>query len=143
MTADFLSLQDVGHSFSGASDSELVVAVRQCIARQPRASAGLNQLAQILGVTPRQLSVAFQRSLGVSVAVYARSERMRIAQRMLLQTSHPIQDIAINLGFSGAATFSSAFRQFTGMTPRDFRNNPPEHLALTTNTDLRWGEGPV
>lgn|SRR5690554_2239072 len=143
MTADLLPLQDVERSFRGTSDSELVVAVRQRIARQPGAPAGLNQLAATLGVAPSRLSAAFQRSLGISVAVYARNERMRIAQRMLLQTSYPIQDIAIIMGFSGAANFSSAFRQFTGTTPRDFRNNPPEYLALTTNTDIRWGQGPV
>lgn len=138
-----MTLEEVGLISSKASDSELVAAVRRYMARQPGPYAGLNHLAESLGVSPRKLTGAFQRSLGISVVVYVRSERMRIAQRMLLQTSQTVQDIAFELGFSGAANFSSAFREFTGMTPTDFRNSPPVHLSLTTNTDIKWGRGPV
>lgn len=143
MMADLMTLKKVGYNLNKASDSELVVAVRQHLAQRPGGPLTLNHLAESLDVSPRQLTVAFQRSLGISVAVYVRNERMRIAQRMLLQTSYPVRDIATELGFSGAANFSSAFREFTGMTPSDFCNNPPQHLALTTNTDIKWGQGPV
>ena len=138
-----MTLEEIGHSSNKASDSELVLAVRRHMARQPGPPTGLSHLAESLGVSPRTLTGAFQRSLGISVATYVRNERMRIAQRMLLQTSQTVQDIAIQLGFSGAANFASAFREFTAMTPTEFRNNPPEDLALTTNTDIKWGQGPV
>lgn len=143
---------DAAHDFSRdnekrdlrkASDSELIVAVRQYMARRPGVRVGLKQLADSLGIAPRLLTMAFQRSLGISVAVYVRHERMRLAQRILLQSSRPIQDIATELGFSGAANFASAFREFSGMTPSEFRKSPPDHLALTTNTDMPWGQGPV
>lgn len=138
-----MTLEEVGHNSNKASDSELVVAVRRHMARHPGPPTGLNHLAESLGVSPRKLTGAFQRSLGISVAAYVRSERMRIAQRMLLQTSQTVQDIACELGFSGPANFASAFREFSGMTPTEFRNKSPEHLALTTNADIKWGQGPV
>lgn len=132
-----------GQDFRRATDSELIMAVRQRMAEHPAAALVLNQLAESMGITVRQLSAAFERNLGVSVAVYIRTERLRTAQRLLLQTSKPIQSIARELGFSGPANFSSFFREFTGLTPSDFRKNPPEHLVLTTSGDVKWGQGPV
>lgn len=132
-------LEKVENNPGSTNDSELVWAVRQRLAREPGAHVTVKQLAEELGVTQRQLSAAFGRSLGVSVAVYLRRERMYIAERLLLQTSMPIQDISEELGFSCPANFSSSFRAHSGMPPSEFRNSPPDHLAFTTIRDIKWG----
>lgn len=137
-----MSLRESAADFSRASDSELIGAVRRRIARDPGVSPLLKHMAGDLGVTPRRLSRAFQKNLGVSLAVYARQERVRIAQRLLLQTSMPVQDIADQLGFSCSANFATAFRDVVGMSPSEYRRNPVAHRDLTTS-DVKWGQGPV
>lgn len=124
-------------------DRALVAAVRQHMVDHSGVPLTVEQYAKKLDVTVRQLSAAFQRSMGVSVAMYVRGERIRIAQRLLLQTSQPIQEISAELGFSNSANFSSAFREFTGMTPSQFRKTAPLDQMLITSSDIKWGQGPV
>lgn len=125
-----------------ASDAELVAAVRRCVAEQAGAFSIIGQIASHFSVTPHRLTAAFRNQLGITPAVYLRQERMRVAQRLLLQTSMPIQDIALALGFSCAANFSSSFRAVAGMSPSEYRRNPQALRDLTTS-DVKWGQGPV
>lgn len=134
-----MSLKELTSDSRSASDSSLITAVRQRIVQEPGASVVLKHIARDLGVTPHRLSMAFQNNLGVSLAVFVRQERLRAAQRLLLQTSKPIQDIAEELGFSCSANFSSAFRERVGMSPSEYRRDPGAHRDLT-NTDVKWGQ---
>lgn len=120
-------------------DQALIAAVRRHLFCPSGAPLSLPRLAETLDVSVQQLSTAFQRCFGMSVAVYARGERIRIAQRLLLQTSQPVQAISMQLGFSSQASFSNAFREGTGQTPSEFRKAAPIAPLLTTGIDLKWG----
>lgn len=124
-------------------DHALIAAARERLFGPCGRALPQYQLAQVLGVTARQLSGAFRRTLGISMSDFVRAERVRIAQRLLLQTSVPVHSIAAQLGFSSPANFSSAFRQHTGMTPSQFRKTSPLSDLLTSESNIRWGEGPV
>jgi len=125
---------------SWARETQLITAVRQRVARHPGALHTQQRLAAELGVSSSILNAAFKRRLGISIAVYVRSERLRIAKRLLLQTSMSIQDIARELGFSGPANFSTSFRQHVGVSPTEFRNGPPALRDLMTTDPVKWGE---
>ena len=49
--------------------------------------------------------------------------RMRIEQAMqlLTETDLPIGDVAEKAGFSNSRYFSTSFKQFTTLTPREYR----------------------
>lgn len=137
-----MSIQNGATARGCASDTELVTAVRRRIAQNPGAFVTLKQIAHAFKVKPKRLTMAFQNILGLSVAQYVRRERLQAAQRLLLQTSRPIRDIAEELGFSCSANFASAFRMSVGMSPSEYRRDPHAHRDLTTR-DVKWGEGPV
>lgn len=59
--------------------------------------------------------------LGCGLAEYIRKQRVRTAQRMLLQTDMPVADIAFAVGFSDYNHFSRVFKSICGMSARDFR----------------------
>lgn len=137
-----MSLKPGATDLSRASDSDLIIAVRRRLADEPGASSVVKDIADDLGVTPRRLDRAFRNNLGVSLAAYARRERLRVAQRLLLQTSRPIQNIADELGFSCSANFATVFRDVVGVSPSEYRRDPAAHRDLTTS-DVKWGQGPV
>jgi AraC-like DNA-binding protein len=45
----------------------------------------------------------------------------KLARQMLASTQMPVGDVALELGYSGPSAFNRAFRQMTGVTPRDYR----------------------
>lgn len=59
--------------------------------------------------------------LGCGIAQYIRNQRVRAAQRMLLQTDLSIADIAFAVGFSDYNHFSRVFKSICGMSAREFR----------------------
>lgn len=85
----------------------------------------LERAADALGVPARRLSRAVRHTAGMSFGEFVRTERMRVARRLLLQTSRPIRDIGRQLGFSTASNFSTAFKRDVGMTPSAYRAADP------------------
>ncbi len=90
---------------------------------------------RLTGGYPEMWQVA--RSAGLSVRTFQRrlSEehmdyrglvadvRRHLAQEMLTDSSRSQLDVAMSLGYSDAANFSRAFKQWTGVAPRDFRRS--------------------
>ena len=108
---------------SESSDHDVLVrAAKVYLLKQLGTAPRLNELARTLGVSERRLSNAFQHCLGISVFEFMRQERMRKACRFLSQTSLSVGSIAEELGFSSAANFSTAFREYVGTSPSVFRN---------------------
>lgn len=61
--------------------------------------------------------------LGCGLAEYIRKQRIAHAQRMLKETNLSVTDIAYTTGFSDYNHFSRIFKQLTGISARQYRNN--------------------
>jgi AraC family transcriptional regulator len=81
----------------------------------------LAELAAAVDVHPVHLSRVFHQRLGVTLTAYVRERRLTRAAGRLLQTDLPSSRIAIEAGFRDHGHFVRAFREGTGMTPREFR----------------------
>ncbi|HEY9280135.1 MAG TPA: DNA-binding response regulator [Eoetvoesiella sp.] len=99
----------------------LVCAAQKYLSSRLSNPPRLSNLALTFGVTERRLSAAFRHCLGITVFEFLRQERMRKAKRLLVQTTLGIAAIAEEVGFSSAANFSTAFRDYTGSSPSAFR----------------------
>lgn len=58
---------------------------------------------------------------GMTVMQYMKEQRLSLAKKNLLETKSPIVDAALSCGFVNSSRFSKAFRQNTGMSPREYR----------------------
>lgn len=88
----------------------------------PGTGPTIAELAAECGLSIRQLMRGFQASRGVSLGAYIREHRFERAKR-LLACDVNIKQVAIELGFASASSFSYAFRRSTGCTPRRFRTD--------------------
>jgi AraC-like DNA-binding protein len=80
----------------------------------------LTRLAAQLRVSPAYLTDLFRRHEGVSIARYQR--RLRLSRALLeLPHTEDIAALALDLGFSSHAHFSTAFRATYGETPSSYR----------------------
>jgi len=83
-----------------------------------------------LDVTKLSREVAMSRSVlyrklkaltGNSIQDFVRIVKLRKAARLLLESDHPITDIAFQSGFSNSKHFSTAFKRQFGKTPSEYR----------------------
>jgi AraC-like DNA-binding protein len=81
----------------------------------------LSQIAGDLNVSPRQLQRDFRAFTGLTPMGYLNVVRMSEANSLLAETSIPIAQIAVLLGYVSQAHFSAAFRQAYHCSPREVR----------------------
>jgi AraC-like DNA-binding protein len=88
--------------------------------RLPTGAPSQAEVARTLGMSPR----ALQRRLTVETTTYAAlidDTRRELALAYLREGRYSMTDIGYLLGFSGAASFTRAFRRWTGQTPSDYQ----------------------
>lgn len=104
----------------GTSQPKLVEAVSLMEANLEEPMS-LDELAQHVGLSRRQLERLFQKHLNCVPTRYYLELRLARARQLLLQTSMSIVDVAFACGFVSAPHFSKCYRDFYGIPPRDER----------------------
>ena len=86
----------------------------------------LASLATAVGTNARRLNESFRNYVGLTVFDYLREVRMEEARKMLRETNLAVQTVANDLGYGNAANFATAFRDRFGLSPRKYRQSPPD-----------------
>lgn len=82
----------------------------------------INEIADEVNISQRQLDRIFQEYLKTSPSKYYREMRLLRAGEMLRQTNVPISQIALGCGFQSVTHFSKYFKQQFNDTPRKYRH---------------------
>ncbi|MFM2371268.1 MAG: hypothetical protein RIS85_990 [Pseudomonadota bacterium] len=88
-----------------------------------------NELADGLGISPRQLERLFERYLNTSPKKYFMDMRLERARHLLLQTESSITEIALACGFQNVGHFGRVYRTAFGVSPMRQRARMPEEPA--------------
>jgi AraC-like DNA-binding protein len=86
----------------------------------------LQLLSQKTQIPVRRLSNVINENTGMNFLHFINSYRIQEVKEHLLNTSFQqksILDIAFRAGFNSKSTFNAAFKELTGVTPKQFRNN--------------------
>ncbi len=78
-------------------------------------------LARAASISQREAFRAFRQVLNTTPTLYLQKYRINAAARLLVEGDRPVTDIALACGFSSPSYFCKAFKQLTGLSPRDFR----------------------
>jgi AraC family transcriptional regulator len=97
--------------------------VMNAILQNPQADHSVEEMAARAGVTPSHFCRIFKKANGVSPHQYVIKARLERAQQLLSQTDTTISQVADLMGFTSQSHFTRAFKQFTGRTPSDFRQD--------------------
>lgn len=103
-------------------DATQVLAAKNFLASRLADPPALDELAALIGSSPKRLTRAFRQLEGNTVFGFLRDKRMRTAQRLLSETSLAISAISQEVGFSSPANFSTAFLEHTGVSPSAYRD---------------------
>ncbi|WP_295983276.1 DNA-binding response regulator [uncultured Variovorax sp.] len=119
--ADNALEQARGGPSSDHADRVLAQAVERMVRADLANVPALPVLAASVGTHEKRLSRVFKEQTGRTVFEFAREARLAEAQRLLAGSALSVEEVALAVGFSGAANFSTAFRERYGNTPTAFR----------------------
>ncbi len=103
-----------------ATDARVMAAIARMEARLD-APEPVAATAAAVGLSPRRLEMLFRRDLGMGPGAWALRLRLQAARRLVVDTRHPVQQIALRCGFSSQSALSRAFRRQFGQAPMALR----------------------
>ena len=83
--------------------------------------AGVDALAERLGIGSRHLRRLFLEHLGATPVAVAQTRRLLAAKKLIDETGLPLTEIAIASGFGSIRRFNAAFRATWDRSPRELR----------------------
>lgn len=105
---------------SEAGNEQIITLVRQRIHQSPGRDCTLDRIAESLGSTSRTVS-RYLKEAGLLFSDLRNSAREQLARQYLEYSDLSIADIAERLGYSDQASFTKAFRSWTGVPPGQLR----------------------
>src|SRR6202035_4164663 len=100
----------------------LYLLARVVIARHYRRALTLEEVAQALASSPRQITRAYAQFGEVTFREELLTRRLNVAAQLLIeQPAIPVREVARLVGFRQAPHFAKAFRGRYGLTPAAFR----------------------
>ncbi|NHN31912.1 AraC family transcriptional regulator [Paenibacillus agricola] len=81
----------------------------------------MQQLSQSIGLSASQLTRRFQSTFSSTPVEYATQIRLQKARRLLLESLHTLDDIAVQCGYQNGFYFSRLFTKKMGINPSEFR----------------------
>lgn len=82
----------------------------------------IEQLSNVTFLSPSHLTRTIRKRTGYSPIGYIKACRVNIAKGRLKLTNDSIEEIATRCGFHDSKYFSRVFKQETGLSPRQYRN---------------------
>lgn len=79
-------------------------------------------LAEYTGLSTSYLSRLFKKEIGISISDYIREKKIEKAEHLLKFCNYSLIEITNYLSFSSQSHFIQLFKDFTGMTPKKYRD---------------------
>ena len=90
------------------------------------------QIANLLGISQRQLERQFKKNVGCTVVQFGLLKRLQNARLLLISTDMSIRQIATASGFNTMSHFAFSFGKFFGRRPSDYREAWPKEEPAPT-----------
>jgi AraC-like DNA-binding protein len=140
------SSDDIDRWSATAPAGEFVESILQLVASQTSLSCPrIDAVADAVGIAVRTL----QRRLADAGTTYDQvlaRVRFRTAAHLLTSSDATVLDVALDVGYSDHAHFTRAFRRWTGVPPREFRQahqDMPRSVGLVSGGMMAASEGEV
>lgn len=83
----------------------------------------VGELASAVGKSRTVFAKKFKQVVGMTPMAYLTQWRIKKAHQLLLERTHPVIDIAIQVGYNSEASFGKAFKKAIGQSPGQVRKN--------------------
>ncbi|NLR90016.1 helix-turn-helix transcriptional regulator [Flammeovirga agarivorans] len=94
---------------------------RQIIIEQKGSNININDLAKECGMSVSRLRLLFKTFFKQPIYKFQQEVRLEEAKRLLNDHSKTMSMIAMDLGFSNSSHFTSVFKKYFGITPKEYK----------------------
>ncbi|MDW6004483.1 transcriptional regulator MelR [Vibrio mangrovi] len=117
----FSFLRDITLRHANDTGYKNVQLMLDYIANNHNKDIKVEDIAAYVRLHPKYAMSLFKNMLSVSIKQYLIIMRINHAKVLLSNTRNPIKNIATNSGFRYPSSFFAAFKNHTGITPQEFR----------------------
>ena len=124
MVLDFTS--QVSNLKLHGNSSALAAAVAEYVRHHLSDPVSTEKIAEKLHFSRTWLSRKFPEETGIPLSDFIRIKKTEEAQRLLRYTDKSLREISVYLGYSSQSHFQTVFKKQLGVTPMQYRRNPPD-----------------
>ncbi|MDT8302489.1 MAG: PocR ligand-binding domain-containing protein [Sedimentisphaerales bacterium] len=92
----------------------------------------LADVARASHLSVSRLAHIFKEQMGITIIDYLTSVRIERAKQLLLATEQNCTEICFEVGYNNQSYFTRTFKDFVGMTPRQFRTKNQRKEKIST-----------
>ncbi|CAN7694539.1 helix-turn-helix domain-containing protein [Phyllobacterium sp. LjRoot231] len=131
------------HLVGQMSETSMIQKAQEHVLANLTSSLPVDQLAQKIGMSPRNFARVFRREIGMTPGDFVAAARTDAARRLLEDTTLPLQRIAATCGFPDVNAMRRTFAKTIGVSPNAYRTRfqgSPScaHDATSTRNELRY-----
>ncbi len=104
-----------------AEQIELIRQIHEQLLNSLEKRITIEELSKQYLINPTTMKALFKSVYGTSIAAHMKEHRMRKAAKMLLESDMSIAEIAFAVGYDNQSKFSTAFKDFFQMLPKEYR----------------------
>ena len=119
--AEYNFAEQVAQSNRMFEQNEIIEHTKNYIFQHLHDDIVIGDLGKQIGVNTSYLSTLFHKVEGITIQVFIRNEKIKLAENMLRYSEYDIRDIANYLSFCSQSHFGKAFKEQTGLTPAKYR----------------------
>lgn len=113
---DELQQEDETHTHSAE-----LLEIRNNIFNHPEKHWQIEELAKVIHLSPSYFQVLYKQTFGTTCISDVINARVTLAKDLLSSTDLPVNEIAIQLGYTQVYHFIRQFKKATGLTPGSYR----------------------
>ncbi|WP_284638257.1 response regulator transcription factor [Paenibacillus silviterrae] len=123
-----LSLIEVLKNSYQHENVKIIRQVKHYIDEHYAEKINLEELADLIPISRSYLAVLFKQSTGQTVWNYLVEVRMKNAKLLLLDQKLRIYEVAGKVGYENSEHFSKLFKEYYGVSPKDYRRMVDLHV---------------
>lgn len=102
--------------------SQLIAHIDRLIVEDAEKGASAERIAKAAGLSKNRLREVIKFATGLPPHKYILEKRLSMAEFMLWNSSAPLSEIALQVGFASQSHFTDSFHKARGITPLRYRN---------------------
>jgi AraC-like DNA-binding protein len=103
----------------------------------PTKAINLQDAASLVDIDPYHLSHLFTKHTGLNIKHFHQLIRLKVAKRILAETTLNVTEVALECGYSSIGSFVSMFKEAVGLPPSEFRRQiNSEELSVDLITSM-------
>lgn len=100
---------------------DLVARAAALFSQHIEETTSINEVAEALAVSPRQIERAFKKATGQSPSHYYRALRMKAARQLVLYSKDSFADVAAAVGYASTTPLKAHYSAAFGVSPQEDR----------------------